>query len=73
VVLALASTTTTFDISLVELILPLCVGATCVVADSDTVRDPAALGEVLEFGFESQDGIHAFSGAELQGRAWACR
>jgi amino acid adenylation domain-containing protein len=44
---ALASTTTTFDISLVELILPLCVGATCVVADSDTVRDPAALAEFI--------------------------
>jgi len=44
---ALASTTTTFDISLVELVLPLCVGATCVVADSDTVRDPAALAELI--------------------------
>jgi amino acid adenylation domain-containing protein len=44
---ALASTTTTFDISLVELILPVCFGATCVVADSDTVRDPAALAEFV--------------------------
>jgi biotin carboxylase len=28
-------------------------------------------GEALEFGFEFQDGIHAFSGAELQSRAQA--
>ncbi|MEU4338109.1 amino acid adenylation domain-containing protein [Micromonospora lupini] len=43
----LATTTTTFDISLVELLLPLTGGATCVIADEEAVRDPALLGALV--------------------------
>ncbi|MEU5384085.1 non-ribosomal peptide synthetase [Kitasatospora cineracea] len=39
----LATTTITFDISLVELLLPMTTGATCVIADEETVRDPMLL------------------------------
>ncbi|WP_049575115.1 non-ribosomal peptide synthetase, partial [Streptomyces sp. SBT349] len=39
----LASTTVAFDIAALELYLPLLAGAGVVVADRDTVRDPAAL------------------------------
>ncbi|MFD0570739.1 AMP-binding protein [Kitasatospora gansuensis] len=46
----LATTTTTFDISLVELLLPVTTGATCVLADEDTVRDPMRLAEYIAAG-----------------------
>ncbi|SHJ42395.1 non-ribosomal peptide synthase domain TIGR01720/amino acid adenylation domain-containing protein [Nocardiopsis flavescens] len=46
----LAVTTVGFDISALELYLPLLSGATVVLADKDTVRDGAALGEVLATG-----------------------
>lgn len=44
----LAVTTTTFDIAFVELILPLIAGATVVLADRDTARDPLALAQRLD-------------------------
>ncbi|WP_157036479.1 non-ribosomal peptide synthetase, partial [Streptomonospora alba] len=44
----LAVTTVGFDISALELYLPLLAGATVAVADRDTVRDPAALAELVE-------------------------
>jgi len=43
----LASTTTTFDISLVELLLPLTVGAVCVIADDETAKDPMLLAGLI--------------------------
>jgi amino acid adenylation domain-containing protein len=43
----LASTTTTFDISLVELLLPLTVGAVCVIADDETAKDPTLLARLV--------------------------
>ncbi|WP_306369248.1 non-ribosomal peptide synthetase [Nocardiopsis sp. CC223A] len=46
----LAVTTVGFDISALELYLPLLFGATVVLADKDTVRDGAALGEMLASG-----------------------
>lgn len=39
----LAATTVTFDISLVELLVPLVAGMECVIADNDTARDPVLL------------------------------
>jgi len=39
----LAITTTSFDIAGVELFLPLCAGATVVIADRETARDPRKL------------------------------
>ncbi|MDT0305323.1 AMP-binding protein, partial [Streptomonospora wellingtoniae] len=44
----LAVTTVGFDISALELYLPLLAGATAVLADRGTVRDPAALADLLE-------------------------
>ncbi|MFL1376507.1 amino acid adenylation domain-containing protein, partial [Nocardiopsis protaetiae] len=46
----LAVTTVSFDISALELYLPLLFGATVVLADKDTVRDGAALGGMLAAG-----------------------
>ncbi|KUP97425.1 condensation domain-containing protein, partial [Thermobifida cellulosilytica] len=43
----LAVTTVSFDISALELYLPLLAGAAVVLADADTVRDPAALADLL--------------------------
>ncbi|MUL43446.1 amino acid adenylation domain-containing protein [Streptomonospora sp. PA3] len=43
----LAVTTVGFDISALELYLPLLAGASVVLADRDTVRDPAALAELV--------------------------
>src|SRR5690606_29836990 len=43
----LAVTTVSFDISALELYLPLLAGATVVLADADTVRDPAALAGLM--------------------------
>ncbi|MFI0423549.1 amino acid adenylation domain-containing protein [Spongiactinospora sp. 9N601] len=42
----LAVTTVAFDIAYLELLLPLISGAAVVLATDDTVRDPAALGEL---------------------------
>ncbi|WP_320064495.1 amino acid adenylation domain-containing protein [Micromonospora sp. RTGN7] len=42
-----ASTTVTFDISLVELLLPLSAGVECVVADDATAADPVRLAELV--------------------------
>jgi amino acid adenylation domain-containing protein len=44
----LAVTTTTFDIAGLELFLPLWLGATIVIADRETVRDPLLLRRMLE-------------------------
>ena len=44
----LAVTTIGFDIAALELYLPLLSGASVAVADSDTVKDPAALLEAVE-------------------------
>jgi len=44
----LAITTTSFDIAGLELFLPLCVGATVVIADYETARDPRKLRRRLE-------------------------
>ena len=44
----LAITTFTFDISILELFLPLTVGAAVIVATSDEVSQPEKLGELLE-------------------------
>ena len=44
----LAITTTSFDIAGLELFLPLCVGATAVIADRETARDPRKLRQRLE-------------------------
>lgn len=44
----LAVTTTSFDISGLELFLPLWVGATVVIADLETARDPRLLRRMLE-------------------------
>jgi amino acid adenylation domain-containing protein len=44
----LAVTTTSFDIAALELFLPLVVGATVVIADRETVRDPRRLRRRLE-------------------------
>jgi amino acid adenylation domain-containing protein len=44
----LAITTTTFDISGLELFLPLYVGATVVIADRETAQDPRLLRQRLE-------------------------
>lgn len=46
----LAVTTTAFDIAGLELYLPLCVGATVVIADGETTRDPRRLRRRLERG-----------------------
>ncbi|GAA1085249.1 non-ribosomal peptide synthetase [Nocardiopsis metallicus] len=46
----LAVTTVSFDISALELYLPLLAGATVVLADKDTVRDGVALADLLEGG-----------------------
>ncbi|PWV47942.1 non-ribosomal peptide synthetase [Nocardiopsis sp. L17-MgMaSL7] len=46
----LAVTTVSFDISALELYLPLLFGATVVLADKDTVRDGVALADLLEGG-----------------------
>ncbi|GAA1466675.1 amino acid adenylation domain-containing protein [Nocardiopsis exhalans] len=46
----LAVTTVSFDISALELYLPLLSGATVVLADKDTVRDGVALADLLEGG-----------------------
>ena len=46
----LAITTTSFDIAGLELFLPLWVGATTVIVDRDTARDPRALRRQLEAG-----------------------
>src|SRR5690606_28338650 len=43
----LAVTTVSFDISALELYLPLLAGATVVLAAPDTVRDPAALADLI--------------------------
>lgn len=43
----LASTASVFDISLVELLLPVALGATCVVADDEAARDPMLLAEFI--------------------------
>ena len=45
-----AITTTAFDIAGLELFLPLCVGATTVIADRETARDPRKLRQRLEKG-----------------------
>ncbi|MEU4772794.1 amino acid adenylation domain-containing protein [Micromonospora sp. NPDC023644] len=42
-----ASTTVTFDISLVELLLPLTTGVECVIAESATAADPVRLAELV--------------------------
>lgn len=44
----LAITTTSFDIAGLELFLPICVGATVVIADRETARDPRKLRQKLE-------------------------
>ncbi|KAF3468917.1 non-ribosomal peptide synthetase [Streptomyces sp. Tu 3180] len=44
----MAVTTAGFDISVLELFLPLVTGATVVVADREAVRDPARLGRLLD-------------------------
>ena len=44
----LAVTTLSFDIAVLELLLPLAVGAQVVIADADTARDPDALRALLE-------------------------
>ncbi|HYK10701.1 MAG TPA: amino acid adenylation domain-containing protein [Gemmatimonadales bacterium] len=44
----LAVTTMSFDIAVLELFLPLCVGATVVVATREEARDGRALGSLLE-------------------------
>jgi amino acid adenylation domain-containing protein len=44
----LAVTTTTFDIAALELFLPLWVGATVVIADRETARDPKLLSRMIE-------------------------
>uniref|UniRef100_E6PT23 Putative AMP-dependent synthetase / ligase n=1 Tax=mine drainage metagenome TaxID=410659 RepID=E6PT23_9ZZZZ len=44
----LAVTTLSFDIAVLELLLPLAVGAQVVIADADTARDPYALRALLE-------------------------
>jgi len=44
----LAVTTTSFDIAGLELFLPLCVGATTVIVDRETARDPRRLRPRLE-------------------------
>ena len=44
----LAVTTLSFDIAVLELLLPLCVGAQLIIADTDTARDPFALRALLE-------------------------
>ncbi len=44
----LAVTTVAFDISIVELFLPLCHGAQVVVASESDARDPAALCELIQ-------------------------
>ena len=44
----LAVSTTSFDISGLELFLPLWVGGTTVIADRETVRDPAAWARALD-------------------------
>jgi amino acid adenylation domain-containing protein len=44
----LAITTTSFDIAGLELFLPICVGATVVIADRETARDPRRLRHTLE-------------------------
>jgi len=46
--LVAAFTTTSFDISLLELLLPLIVGATIVIADSDTAKDPEEMSLFIE-------------------------
>ncbi|MFD3687477.1 amino acid adenylation domain-containing protein [Nocardiopsis sp. NPDC058631] len=46
----LAVTTVSFDISALELYLPLRFGATVVLADKDTVRDGTALADLIEHG-----------------------
>jgi amino acid adenylation domain-containing protein len=46
----LAVTTTAFDISGLELYLPLCVGATVIIADCEITRDPRRLRQRLEQG-----------------------
>ncbi|WKX69271.1 non-ribosomal peptide synthetase [Streptomyces sp. XD-27] len=43
-----AVTTIAFDIAALEMYLPLLAGAAVVLADEDTVRDPAALASLLE-------------------------
>ncbi|MCQ8773512.1 non-ribosomal peptide synthetase [Streptomyces telluris] len=42
-----AVTTLSFDIAALEIFLPLVSGATVVLADRDTVRDPAVLGDLV--------------------------
>ncbi len=44
----LATTTASFDIAIVELLLPLALGARCVIADEAQVRDPSALWRLLQ-------------------------
>jgi amino acid adenylation domain-containing protein len=46
----LAITTTAFDIAGLELFLPLCVGATTVIVDRESARDPRKLRQRLEKG-----------------------
>jgi non-ribosomal peptide synthetase component F len=46
----LAVTTPAFDIAVLELLLPLTVGATTVIASEDDVRDPARLIDLLDAG-----------------------
>ncbi|GIM97614.1 non-ribosomal peptide synthetase [Paractinoplanes toevensis] len=43
----LAATTVTFDISLVELLLPLVAGVECVIADAETAADPVRLAGLV--------------------------
>ena len=43
-----AVTTASFDIAILEMLLPLIVGATVIIADRDTVKDPMALRALLE-------------------------
>ena len=44
----LGATTTAFDISVLEIFLPLAAGATLVLADQPTMRDPQALGALID-------------------------
>ena len=43
----LAVTTLSFDISVLELFLPIITGATCVIADQETARDATALSRII--------------------------
>ena len=78
-----AATTVAFDISLMELMLPLAAGATLVVADSvtsDVLRGatmtfgtPAAWRMLLDSGWEGDPGLTALCGGESLSRELADR